>query len=303
MTKNEYNQSQSASITGTSSSSTTESAMATDVANFITNKNLSRVTLKDSSGNAVSGLDWSYYADEYKAYVNVTNLDYGTTKNINVYLDGEQVTGMTELISETENVSTAAVVGLQPQLLEITLVEPSEIISIADDSSAQEITWDYTDGIYNGVNIYKLSGSDSFEFVATVTGGTSWAYTESGTYAVKSVDDESAITDADKVTVVSNSIFTLTVSDVKKSGENVSATVQTVNNENSAMQGVIKFEVLDSENNIINYHYQTVTIKGGATDSFKISLPVTESAAKVKASTIDSKATNNNIAVKIIEEL
>ncbi len=298
MTKNEYRQSQtSTSVTGhaKATSYTSTNAIVTALS--------PGVTVRDTSGNSITGLDWSYYMDEYRLLVNVMNLDYGTTKNLDIYLDGKKLSGMTELISGRENIEAISAIGYEPQLLEITIAEPSEIIDIAADNATQEIIWNYTDGIYKGVKIYKLSSLGDFELVTTVTDDTSWSYTQSGTYAVKSVDDESEITDADTVYAVSNTMFTLTVTNINKSGNNVSGTVQTVNNENIPVRGVIKFEVTDTEGNIINYYYQTLTIKDNATDCFKISLPVNEKAARVKVSAIDSKTTNNNIALTITEEL
>ena len=79
--------------------------------------------------------------------------------------------------------------------------------------------------------------------------------------------------------------------------------IDAVNSASGYVHAVIKVEILDANGNIIAYHYNDTNIKGGKTDSFRVSKPLDKNAVSAVVYAVDSEETQNPISEKITIEL
>ncbi len=70
------------------------------VADVIENMNITEVVLRDAdTGEKLDDVEWSYAEYDGQYVVNILNYDMESSKNIGVYVDGEQIANLTELRS------------------------------------------------------------------------------------------------------------------------------------------------------------------------------------------------------------
>ncbi len=316
MTKNEYNVSKSNNI-ASNANSTSSTATATSgytftngdgivsaVNSFISSNLDNRVELRYADGTKPAMLDWQYSINDTRVLVNVTNLEYDTPKEIEVYLDGEKLTGMKELRSGQTDISKTTLNGFEPQLLEYRFIvipdTPAVIDEIDVDINNKEINWGISNILYEGADVYKLSNTAKFKKVATVS-GTSYAYSEPGIYMLKPVLGTTE-TDGKWIYAGSSDAIKLSAAD-ESTDSSFNCRIDAVNSASGYVHAVIKVEILDANGNIIAYHYNDTNIKGDKTDSFRISKPLDKNAVSAVVYAVDSEETQNPISEKITIEL
>jgi len=316
MTKNEYNVSKSNNI-ASNANSTSSTATATSgytftngdgivsaVNSFISSNLDNRVELRYADGTKPAMLDWQYSINDTRVLVNVTNLEYDTPKEIEVYLDGEKLTGMKELRSGQTDISKTTLNGFEPQLLEYRFIvipdTPAVIDEIDVDVNNKEISWGISNILYEGADVYKLSNAAKFKKVATVS-GTSYAYSEPGIYMLKPVLGTTE-TDGKWIYAGSSDAIKLSAKD-ESTDSSFNCRIDAVNSASGYVHAVIKVEILDANGNIVAYHYNDTNIKGGKTDSFRVSKPLDKNAVSAVVYAVDSEETQNPISEKITIEL
>ena len=276
-------------------------AIFSQVTNFVKNNGLTPVTVTDSSGNALTCLDWSYYYDGNQLLINVTNVDkdnYSTAKNAKFYLNGTQLTGMTDLISGDENLSTVSLSCYEPRLLEYGAEVVASISNRAVNRNTRRITWSTTEGAYKGADVYKYENG---EYTKVYSGKKNmyYEYSVPGTYIVVDSGDEN-LDNAQKLYAVIPDAIDLAFTNTSISDKFAIANVTATNTINAKLDCVIKVEVLDANGNVITYHYQTLVLDPEAVNSFRVCLPVKNNAQSIKLSAVDSKELGNKIADNVI---
>lgn len=262
-----------------------------------------RVTLKDTStGTTPANVDWQYSISNEKVLVNMSNLDYGTTKNIEVYLDGTKLTGMNELLDRKENVSTVAAKGFEPQLVEYNFsgaVVAAEIKDVA--VNADTISWNYSGNDYRGANIYKVVGGE-LEFVAKV-GSTSYECEEDGLYVVKAFGRENGESMGKRVYVQDNTALTLAVNSLVYERGYLTVDIKLTNNTNEYASGIVAVEVLNSNGAVNKYAYADIVLAAGSEDGFVLSVPAGADAATLRINTWDTLESKNSCSNTITNAL
>lgn len=240
------------------------------------------VTLKDANGAEPSNLDWQYSVTEDRILVNVTNVaGYGDVKNISLYYNGEKLEGLTELISNTENVSTVTLAGYEPQLLRYQLKEyvPTEVKNIAVDGN--KITWEAVGDDYAGMNVYFYNNSKRLVFMGTVTAN-EYSCESEGSYILKPVQKDGTELASTMVSVASSIDIKVTYSN----RGTVKALVQ--NDTGNYVYGKVKIEYMDSDGNILAYGYGQTFIRPGENNEVYVSVSVPASVTRAKITVSDN---------------
>ncbi|MBP3359970.1 MAG: carbohydrate binding domain-containing protein [Clostridia bacterium] len=321
MTKNEYDVSRSNSIASNNNctklditlnlltdrnynlTSANAKSIISAVEDLISANNLTRVELKNSDGSTPTMLDWFYTADKYgNLLINISNVDYdnyGTAKTVNVYFDGEKVTGLTDLISGTTYADSVTLNSFKPQLLSTPVEIPkAEIQNPYVDTDNNRLVWTVTDGEYAGAEVYKKTEA-SYELVTTVFGD-NYEYTGPGIYVVKLAGDETECADLTQLIALDRAI-TASLANITVSESSVSCDVSAENISDYAFNAKIKVELLNADGTASGrYHSQIKKIDSNKDIAFKISLPkYTETAVKVTVIDMD---TGKEIAASISKE-
>lgn len=130
------------------------SDIASAVKSFV-NSNITReITVTDGSGNEVSEIDWSYVVDGDSLTINVSNVDVNSTsKTLKFYLNGEQITGMNNMITGDTGVSTVTANLYQPVMLYIGATN-----QVTVDTSALNFLKKELNGRINVTNVSLMEG-------------------------------------------------------------------------------------------------------------------------------------------------
>lgn len=240
------------------------------------------VTLKDTNGAEPSDLDWQYSVTEDRILVNVTNIaEYGDVKNVSVYYNGEKLEGITELISNTKNVSTVALKGYEPQLLQYKFKEyvPTEVKNIAVDGN--KITWEAVGDDYAGMKVYFYNNSQKLVFMGNVTDNEYNCESE-GSYILKPVLKDGTELESTIVSVASSIDIEVPYSN----RGTVKALVK--NYTGNYVYGKVKIEYMDSNGNVLAYGYGQTFIQPGENHEVYVSVFVPASVTKAKITVSDN---------------
>ncbi len=211
------------------------------------------VTLKDANGAEVSNLDWQYSVTEDRILINATNMaGYGDVKNVSVYYNGEKLEGLTELISNTDNLSTVELNGHEPKLLQYILkvYEPTAINDVYVDTENSKIVWDVVGTDYVGMNIYFYGSSKKVEYLGQFT-GSEYAYTQEGMYIIRAVNADGTEVESKNITVVNDGSFEIEVISAKAG--DVRANIK--NNTGNYLYGKAIVEFIGADGNVLAYGY------------------------------------------------
>lgn len=250
---------------------------------------MQRVTLIDNdTGEIPTDMDWQYYVDDNVVLVNASLLDYENEKNISIYLDGEKLDDMTELITKKKQDGEVQLDGYTPVLLEHEFMPEveSEIINLK--SNACELSWEYSGNTHSGAMVYKLAETGHLKGICKVTGNKATVPECSGTYVVKAVNTFGAESDGAIISVAENITFGLELNSFIKTGNSVCCEVEVNNKTDSYAAGVVMLEFKNEEGNTVKYNYQKLTLTSGKNSTFRLSMPVPDTAVFLNISVYDS---------------
>ncbi len=272
--KNEYKNPQSNSaITsgGYSYSSTgTVSAIADSLYGLMNNFGLARVILKTTSGAIPENIDWAYSIDSTRLLVNASNMDYGSTQNVDVYLDGEKVSSMRELISGTSVTGTASLSGYESKLLEKRFAYKANTIKSITDNSGT-LRWTYENDDSNTANVYKVLQNGMLEFLVCVP-GRSYVYPAAGSYLVKAVSAGREEAEGMMISVDTEAPFEIALTNSVLNSNSVLCDIQITNKLDSYATGVLALRVKNSAGEINDFAYHKPIMRGGEQSSIRISV-------------------------------
>ena len=240
------------------------------------------VTIKDANGAEPSDIDWQYSVTEDRILLNITNTaGYGDVKNISVYYNGEKLEGLTELISDTDNINTVELCGYEPQLLRFRFKEyvPTEVKNITVDGN--KITWEVVGDDYAGMNVYFYNNSKKLIFMGNVSADEYNCESE-GSYVLRPVRKDGTELEGIMVTAASSVDIEVPYSD----RGSVKAIVK--NYTGNYVYGKVKIEYMDSNENILAYGYGQTFIKPGENNEVYVSVSVPASVTKAKITVSDN---------------
>ncbi len=306
--KNEYKNAQSNSrITsaGQSYSATAGvSAIAETLYNYMNSYGLARVVLKTASGAIPEGLDWTYSIDSTRLLVNAANMTYGDKQNVNVYMDGEKVTSMRELIGSAAVTDGVELSGYTPKLLEKRFAyNENSIKSISADST--HIRWTYENDESNTANIYKVLQNGMIEFLADVS-GQSYAYPGEGSYLVKAVS--AGIEEADGIMISAgiNTPIEVSLTNSVITDTSVLCDITFKNTLDYYATGVLTLKIKNAAGEVNNCAYHKPIIRGGDESSIKISISAGIDPAELEIAVFEgydsTKAISNVITIPFTAE-
>ncbi|MGN0178797.1 MAG: SGNH/GDSL hydrolase family protein [Monoglobaceae bacterium] len=175
----------------------------------------------------------------------------------------------------------------------------AEIVNASVDRGQKRISWEISEGKYSGADIFMLKENGKFKKVASVTDKREYICEETGIYAVKRIGDEGLITESELLCVESENTLTLSVSNVKISGDAVNCTAAYKNNSENFAKAVICAEALDKNGEVLSYHYRSVCIGAGAEKSFNVYLGA-KGAERIRISAVDTKKAGNAVAETVV---
>lgn len=276
ITKNEYNKSLT---TSTINGSATYSLSAL---------NEKSVTLKDTStGAAPQNVEWQYSEKDGRLLINIAN-NSEAAKNIDVYYNGSKLVGGTELISEENGISTVALSGYEPKLMEYSLITcgPDEVANLEVDNENSKIIWAAYGKNISGLNIYKVGADKSVTYLANVT-GKEYAYPTNGTYLVSPVLKDGTELEGKFITTLADVDMT-----VRKNGERVS--VGLTNNGTDYLRAKVFVEAL-KDGEVVSYGYSKTFVTPGGKNEITLLLSTSNGVDDIRVTVYDDI---NNILVK-----
>lgn len=297
--KDEYNNGRSnTELKNSSDRINSLSNLDTKIREFVNSCGLGEVTLLDSNGDAPKNLDWTYTIDNRGILINITNLEYDTTKNLTVYYNGTELENMTDLISGKSGIQTVALEGYTPQLLSYNfVVDPDiEIMNISNENGS--IKWDYSTENNIGANIYLLDRDGNANLVETVSGN-EYVYSVNGTYVVRAIRDTQESTGR-IITVTGNSDdMSITLNKISKSASSLHCNITLTNNERTYTTGVVAVRVLKEDGSVDNQTFNKITLAPGESTDFGNTMGISEDAVSVEIMTVDSTVSNGVMSNKI----
>lgn len=127
-----------------------DSNVLSNIRSFVNNYIKPEITVTDASGNQVTEIDWSYVVDGENLTINVSNVDpNNATKTLKFYRNGQQITGMKNLITGDTGVSNVTAKLYEPALLHIGALITNQV---SLDTSALKFTKKELSGRINVTN-------------------------------------------------------------------------------------------------------------------------------------------------------
>jgi len=256
---------------------------------------VAELKLVDSeTGARADGVDWQYSIDGRNILITLTNLEYDTTKNLNIYKDGEMLTGLKECFSGETGIETISLEGYTPQLLKLKLPKTltQEIENITVDKENGLIKWDYRTDDYFGAKVYSVSDTGAKALSGVVTGN-QYAYSNAGTYVVTALLNNMFETDGRIVTIRDEKPFGLTCEKYTLSDRGVTLEIGIENTLTSVNTGVVCIKAYDEAENVVGYAYNKMTLLPSKSDSFKLMLKTAAKPNRVEIQTVDSVVSKN----------
>ena len=250
----------------------------------------------------VENLDWQYTVENNNLLLTVTSLEFDTTKNLALYVDGKRIIRMKECISGKDIGDTVVLEGYTPQLIKVKLpkIIPHDINTISVDTQNSLIKWDYTTDENATANVYFVEDNGIKTFRKTVTGN-EYSYSKPGTYAVYALDKKYLESEGKIVTVTEDVPFVISCKNKSLTNSGVSAEIKVVNNSETVNAGEICVKVYDAEDNLVGYSFTKLTLFPKAEDSFKVMFTTRKTPEKIEIYAVDSTI-SNNICSNVIDE-
>lgn len=262
-----------------------------------------RVSLIDTAtGKAPEDIDWQYVIHGDSFLINIANLENGTVKNIEVYIDGEKINGMRECISGKSGLETVTAVCDIPQLIEYAVPKKSDIENISANLEKGIIQWEYSGNDFIGANVYLLNRDGALEFKGS-TEKNYFTCLDDGTYIVRTVNRNNKESDGKIITFAENKPLEITALDCKFNNGYITCDINVSNNTDGFVSAVVGIQALDSLGQAKNYVYNKITFVPLAESSLTTTMPVAADAKTLKAIVTDSIGSSNLYSDEIIKTI
>jgi len=248
------------------------------MAKYFYNFGMQEVELIDeATGVAPIGIDWQYkLGDDGEILINIANLDYGSTKNISAYYNGEKLCYMTDMISGEKGIDTIKAVGFEPQLLSYSPV----VFGIENlHVSGNKLVWDFIDPKVTDTTVYKVNPNGSVNIAGRVNKN-SFSYTENGCYIVKQTADKGR---GKMITTDSEGMFKAQISNVKLLNSSVTCKVTVENISDIFASGEFFIGTKDINGEFSEKGIYNMSLKPGEVKEFTLRMPKDTNACTLSA--------------------
>ena len=306
LSKDEYNNAidNSYILANSINYSSSDSDIKNVFSNFLKSLGMQRVMVLDNTtGEIPENLDWQYDLNEDSLLVNLTNLEYDSTKNISVYLDGNKISGMHELTSGLKIPDTILLEGYTPKLLKYSFTPPilSEIANISYDKETEKVTWTHRGENYSYDSVYRLKENGNLEFIRYCT-DENFSCTDSGTFIVKSVDESGNESRGKVITVSKSTLFTINVDNICFGNNYVNGELGIKNNSKNYATGLAVIKAIGENGEILCCSTQKITMKKNTHDLIKFGMSALGKVSKIEIVILDSMITQNQYSDTIVKE-
>lgn len=277
------------------------SDIAKTLLDYLNGFGLARVMLKTASGEIPENIDWTYCIDGSRLLINASNSVCDSVQNAEVYLDGKKITGMRELITESEVRDSIVLSGYKPVLLEKKFAYGENFVkTISADKNA--IRWTYENGESNTANVYKVLKNGMLDFLQCVTGH-SYVYTDNGSYVVKAISAGREENSGKMITAGEQLPFSVEIADAVPAEKSVLCDIKLTNNLDYYATCVLMIRVKNSAGEIIGSASHKPVMKAGAQTDVRISVSASEIPYETEVAALDSYNGNemSNTVTRVFE--
>lgn len=271
---------------------------------LIDSGNLSVTLIDEATGQAPSDVDWSYTYEDNALLLNITSLKCNDIKNINVYENGIKVCGMEDLISHKLYGDKIRLEGYTPLLLKFVGNEAyphNEIKNISIDKNQKKITWESTQDVNMGIEVYSVNLDGSLEYLDNAEDNC-FNYSDNGSYIITPLNIKNN-TPGKIVTVSDMSTFATGLNNVRYVDGILSCDVLIKNNLKSFAAGDFIISVVDSlskEKIVASYK---ITLRGKEETKYRVSLNVGSNIEEVRLYGNDEGIGGNHLSSPIKENV
>ena len=266
LSKNEYGQSlDNSSVLSQAKVFTFCTSYSTVNSNLI--KDLAPAVTVELNGSKLKDVDFRYVINDGKMLLSITNLNYSNAKSgVKVKLNGKEISGMKDLITEKEGIDSIQLNGFAPMLLEYDLPESVDIQKLRYNDG--KLGWSYTGEDYLGANISRVNNEGIVYKPTFVT--TNEFEVQEGTYFVSAVDAVQGDSAGAMISVAKENTFDMEVLSATIGKNKFNVTYKVENTADYICFGIACIELLDESDSVIDCSYQHILLKPGESNSAKI---------------------------------
>ncbi len=271
------------------------------IRNILTEMDLYDISVIDAStGEAVHGVEYNVAEYNGRRIINLVN--YSNTKDVIIYENGVPIIGGTELRSGEKIGSQITLEKYMPVTIKVKTDEDSQSVAVKNISAGDmKIFWDYNTDEDYGASIYYLGGDENLTFDSK-TYALSHSCDEEGSYIVRAIQDDGSEEKGKIITVSENMPFETVLDNLKVTDNAVSCDITVRNQMTFFANGTVAVQIVDDNDNVLNYAYNKITVEPFGTRTFRISLDKESTAAGIRILTWDSKVSKNLYAETISQD-